>query len=137
MNEKILGEKKFFIHWDSQKQIVFVKATGIHHLKTAEEFADRFKEVFKEALNEKSNNSSENPIKVIVDVTELIRTEHDARRSYTSLAREIPGYGKVAVCGGSTVIGVTINFLLAPIINKGKMKIKFFKKTEDGLNWLK
>jgi hypothetical protein len=128
-------EENFSISWDEKEKIISVKAWSIHKKETAELFKDRFAKIL-ESISDKGD------INILVDDTENIKTDHEARRIYTSFTKDlVDKYSdinvKMAIFGANTFVSMVVNFLVVPIANKKNVIIKSFKTREESIKWFK
>ena len=128
---------EFRISWDKKERILFIDNFGLHTKETAELFIEKFNEIYKNISKVEPNIPLVEPIKIFITVKKLIKTEHDARRIYTKLAKNTIGSGRIVIYGSNILIKVMINFLIGPVVNMKKMKIRFFTNAEEGMKWLK
>jgi hypothetical protein len=128
-------EENFSISWDEKERTIFVKTWGIHNKEIAELFNDRFGKIL-EAISDKEE------VNILVDDTENLKTDHEARRIYTSFSKGLVNkYPKIkvkmAIAGANTFVSMVVNFLITPIAGRKNIKLKSFKTPEQGIKWFK
>lgn len=119
--------KNFTINLDNEKELVSIEVWGVHDGKDAEDFKSSIFKLLEDVAEIKRN-------KILLDCSNIKRVEHDARRIYTGLAKELSNGPYIAIFGTNTIIGVVLDFVISA---SGREGVKFFKDKDKAINWLK
>ena len=124
--------ENFSMRWDQKEEILFIESWGRHTEKIAKEFCFNLREFWKKFAIEKG-------MKMCIDASKSIKTDHRARRAYSELTKEeifLTG-GTIAVYGANALIETITKFILIFIQRKTKVDVKFFTTKKEALKWLK
>jgi hypothetical protein len=121
--------KKFLMNWAPKDKIFFVAMKGVQKKEDANDFSLKLGEFLKKIPVD--------PFKILIDATQLIKSDHEARRIYTNFVKEHKSitHGRVAMCSANvfaTIVGKFITIIAPKNIN-----FKIFKTVNQGLKWLK
>jgi hypothetical protein len=110
--------------------LVYVAVKGVHTKKDAEEFSEK---VIKHLETVPEINKIFDTADVIVDCTEAVKVEHEARRIYSKMASDFV-HARVFVVVKSRVIRTILGFLLTA---SGRKNIKFFKTVKEAIEYIR
>jgi hypothetical protein len=120
--------EKFLIKWMGQEKVVLFKIFGEQKKKDAEALfnvLDEFIKIFPEFRS----------LKVLIDLTDYIKTDFEARRFYTAKLTDLLKDNFIAAYGASALGRLVVGFIT---VAAGKQDfIKFFKTEKEALKWLK
>lgn len=121
--------KKIVINWEQKDQILFIVLNGVHKKEDAEEFSLEFEKFLKK--------NPVDPLKILIDATQLTKSDHEARRIYTAFVKKhkLTTHGKVALCSANVFVTMVGKFVT--IIAPKTINFKTFKTVSQGLKWLK
>ena len=129
--EELLYEgEKFTIRWDPKEEVFFVKMWGAHTEKDAEEFNEKMYGLIDKIPGIGS-------IDILVDVSKQERTDHEARRIYTTAISGHPRPTNSVICGANAIIRIITNFIVAVATKQKGKNIKSLANAEEGLKWLR
>lgn len=120
--------EKFLIKWMEQEKIAFFKISGEQKKKDAEELftaLDEFLKLFPDF----------GYLKVLIDLTDYIKTDFEARRVYTARLKDLLKDNFIAAYGTGSLGRLVVGFITVAA-GKGDF-IKFFKTEKEAVVWLK
>lgn len=112
------------------ENLVYVAVKGLHTKKDAEEFDEK---AIKHLENFPEIHKIFDTANVIIDCTEAVRVEHEARRIYSKMASDFI-HAHLFVVVTNRVIKTILGFLL---IASGKRDVKFFKTVKEALEYIR
>lgn len=116
----------FTYKWDPKEELGFLEVWGTHTKKDAEEF--------KENVVGFLDNFKNTYALTLIECSKIVSANHEARRIYTKVSKDIPGNQRVAIIGAKPLIKILLGFL---IVASKRENFKFFDDKEKAVKWLK
>jgi hypothetical protein len=113
-----------------KENLVYVAVKGLHTKKDAEDFnekAIKYLENFPEI--HKIFDSAD----VLVDCSQAVRVEHEARRIYSKMSSDFL-HAHVFIVAPNKLIRIILGFLL---VASGRKNVKFFKNVKEALAYIR
>lgn len=120
--------EKFLIKWMGEKKVALFKISGEQKKKDAEDLfsaLDGFIKLFPEFGS----------LKVLIDLTDYVKTDFEARRLYTTKLTGLLKDNFIAAYGATALGRLVVGFIT---VAAGKQDfIKFFGTEKEAMDWLK